>query len=56
MSTENQQKKKISMSVLEQLKAVTVIVADTGDFEGKIIKFHITFQSFAYFSFAGVLR
>lgn len=35
MSSENQHKKKTSMSVLDQLKAVTVIVADTGDFEGK---------------------
>lgn len=32
-----QQKKKSSMSVLDQLKAVTVIVADTGDFEGNFI-------------------
>jgi hypothetical protein len=34
---ENQQRKKSSMSVLDQLKAVTTIVADTGDFEGKSI-------------------
>lgn len=27
--------KKSTMSVLDQLKAVTTIVADTGDFEGK---------------------
>ena len=32
---DSQQKKKSSMSVLDQLKAVTTIVADTGDFEGK---------------------
>lgn len=32
----SQQKKKSSMSVLDQLKAVTTIVADTGDFEGKL--------------------
>lgn len=31
----NKQRKKTSMSVLDQLKAVTTIVADTGDFEGK---------------------
>lgn len=31
----NKQRKKSSMSVLDQLKAVTTIVADTGDFEGK---------------------
>lgn len=31
-----QQKKKQSMSVLDQIKAVTTIVADTGDFEGKL--------------------
>lgn len=35
MSVE-QKVKKASMSVLEQLKAVTTIVADTGDFEGKL--------------------
>lgn len=29
-----QKKKKASMSVLDQLKEVTIIVADTGDFEG----------------------
>lgn len=34
MSVEHKQKK-ASMSVLEQLKAVTTIVADTGDFEGR---------------------
>lgn len=34
-----QQKKKSSMSVLDQLKAAkTIIVADTGDFEGN--RFH----------------
>lgn len=33
MSIEIVQKKQI-MSVLDQLKAVTTIVADTGDFEG----------------------
>lgn len=36
MSIEIEQKKQI-MSVLDQLKAVTTIVADTGDFEGIII-------------------
>jgi hypothetical protein len=35
---ENQHIKKSSMSVLDQLKAVTTIVADTGDFEGESIK------------------
>lgn len=30
-----QPKKKATMSVLDQLKEVTTIVADTGDFEGK---------------------
>lgn len=35
---DTQQKKKSSMSVLDQLKAAgTVIVADTGDFEGKFV-------------------
>lgn len=33
---ENPQNKKSIMSVLDQLKAVTTIVADTGDFEGKL--------------------
>lgn len=33
LEPDNQQKKKASMSVLDQLKAVTTIVADTGDFE-----------------------
>jgi len=33
LEQDNQQKKKASMSVLDQLKAVTTIVADTGDFE-----------------------
>jgi len=33
LEPDNQQKKKTSMSVLDQLKAVTTIVADTGDFE-----------------------
>lgn len=36
MSIEIEQKKQ-TMSVLDQLKAVTTIVADTGDFEGIII-------------------
>lgn len=35
-----QQKKKQSMSILDQLKAVTTIVADTGDFEGKYMRRH----------------
>lgn len=34
------QKKKQSMSILDQLKAVTTIVADTGDFEGKYLQRH----------------
>lgn len=28
--------KKIKMSALEQLKKITTIVADTGDFDGKL--------------------
>lgn len=32
-----QPKKKSTMSVLDQLKAVTTIVADTGDFECKLL-------------------
>jgi hypothetical protein len=37
MSREDSQiNKKATMSVLDQLKAVTTIVADTGDFEGEL--------------------
>jgi transaldolase len=36
MSSEPQSKKtKVMASSLDQLKAITTIVADTGDFEGK---------------------
>lgn len=35
MSTEHQSKKTKLASVLDQLKTMTTIVADTGDFEGK---------------------
>lgn len=37
-SVTNQPKKKATMSVLDQLKEVTTIVADTGDFEGMLIE------------------
>lgn len=37
MSSEDVNTRKAkAMSVLDQLKEVTVIVADTGDFEGKV--------------------
>jgi hypothetical protein len=35
MSSEAKDVKKQKMSVLDQLKSVTTIVADTGDFDGK---------------------
>lgn len=35
MSADSQNKKVKMSNSLEQLKALTVIVADTGDFEGK---------------------
>lgn len=40
-SVTNQPKKKATMSVLDQLKEVTTIVADTGDFEGMLSWFKI---------------
>lgn len=44
MSSEPQSKKSKMSSTLDQLKQLTTIVADTGDFEG------ITLQCFSYVS------
>lgn len=38
MSGEPENKKTKSVSVLDQLKQITTIVADTGDFEGKYLR------------------